>query len=69
MKEADPFRQYAEDAMRWSSKSAYADQKWALVSLACRYAQAGLMSQGVCWGQAVFRRPVGPALKETHPVF
>jgi hypothetical protein len=35
MKEADLFRQYAKEAMRWSSsKSANADEKWALVSLA-----------------------------------
>ena len=46
MKEADLFRQYAKEAMRWSSKSANADEKWALLNLAGSYAQAALMSKG-----------------------
>jgi hypothetical protein len=47
MKEADLFRQFAKEAMRWSSsKSASADERWALINLACRYAQAALMSGG-----------------------
>ena len=46
MKEADLFRQYAKEAMRWSSsKSASADERRALIDLACRYAQAASMSE------------------------
>jgi len=59
MKDADLFRQYAKEAMRRSSsKSASANEKRALINLACRYAQAALMSEGLCWDQALFRRPV-----------
>ena len=59
MKEADLFRQYAKEAMRRaSSKSTNADERRALINLACRYAQAALMSEGMCWDQALFRRPV-----------
>jgi hypothetical protein len=51
MKEAELFRQYAKEAMRWSSrKSTSANAKRALSNLACRYAQAALMSEGVCVG-------------------
>ena len=40
MKEADLFRQYAKEAMRWSSgKSTSEDEKRALINLACRYAK------------------------------
>ena len=43
MKEADLFRQFAKEAMRRSSsKSTSADEKSALINLACRYAQASL---------------------------
>ena len=59
MKEADLFRQYAKEAMRWSSsKSASADERRALIDLACRYAQAASMSEGIMLDQALFRRPV-----------
>jgi hypothetical protein len=38
MKEADLFRQYGKEAMRWSScKSTSADEKRALINLACRH--------------------------------
>jgi hypothetical protein len=51
MKEADLFRQYAKEAMRWSSsKSANADERRALIDLACGYAQAALMSEGIMLG-------------------
>ena len=41
MKEADLFRQCAKEAVRWSSrKSASADERRALINLACRYEQA-----------------------------
>jgi hypothetical protein len=70
MKEADLFRQFAKEAMRWSSsKSASADERWALINLACRYAQAALMSEGVVLGSSFIPSPRHPALKETLPVF
>jgi hypothetical protein len=70
MKEADLFRQYAKEAMRWSSsKSTNADEKLALINLACRYAQAALMSDGVVLGSSFIPSPRHPALKETHSVF
>ena len=70
MKEADLFRQYAKEAMRWSfSKSASALERRALVNLACRYAQAALMSEGIVLGSSFVPSPRRPALKETHPVF
>ena len=70
MKDADLFRQYAKEAMRWScSKSTGADEKRALINLACRYAQAALMSEGVVLGSSFIPSPRHPALKETHPVF
>jgi hypothetical protein len=65
MKEADLFRQFAKLAMRWSSsKSTSADE-----NLACRYAQAALMSEGVVLGSSFIPSPRRPTLKETHPVF
>ena len=70
MKEADLFRQYAKEAMRWSSsKFASALERRALVNLACRYAQAALMSEGIMLGTSFVPSPRRPALKETHPVF
>jgi hypothetical protein len=70
MKEADLFRQYAKEAMRWSSsKSANADEKWALVNLAYSYAQAALMSERGMLGSSFIPSPRHPALEETHPVF
>ena len=48
MKEADLFRQYVEEAMRRaSSKSTNADERRALINLACRYSQAALMSERI----------------------
>jgi hypothetical protein len=70
VKEADLFRQYAEEAMRLSSsKSASADERRALINLACRYAQAALMNEGSVLGSSFVPSPSHPALKETHPVF
>ena len=70
MKEADLFRQFAKLAMRWSSsKFTSADEKRALVNLACRYAQAALMSEGVVLGSSFIPSRRRPTLKETHPVF
>jgi hypothetical protein len=69
MKEADLFRQFAKLAMRWSSsKFTSADEKRALINLACRYAQAALMSEGVVLGSSFIPSPRRPTLKETHPV-
>ena len=59
MKEADLFRQYPKEAMRWSfSKSASALERRALVNLACRYAQAALMSEGIVLGSSFVPSPV-----------
>jgi hypothetical protein len=59
MKEADLFRQYGKEAMRWSScKSTSADEKRALINLACRYAQAASMSEGVVLGSSFVPSPV-----------
>jgi hypothetical protein len=70
VKDADLFRRYAEEAMRWStSKSASADERRALINLACRYAQAALMSEGRVLGSSFVPSPSHPALQETHPVF
>ena len=70
MKEADLLRQYAKEAMRWSSrKSASADERQALIDLACRYAQAALISDGDVLGSSFIPSPHHPTLKETHPVF
>jgi hypothetical protein len=70
MKEADLFRQFAKEAMRWSSsKSTSADEKRALINLARRYTQTALMSEGVVLGSNFIPSPRHPALKETHPVF
>jgi hypothetical protein len=70
MTEADVFRQYAKEAMHWSSaKSTSADEKRALINLACRYAQAALMSERVVLGSSFVPSPGHPGLKETHPVF
>jgi hypothetical protein len=69
MTEADLFRQCAQEAMRGSSKSASTDERRPLVNLACRYAQAALMSEGNVLGSSFVRSPSHPALEETHPVF
>ena len=70
MKEADLFRQYAKEAMRWSSsKSASADERRALINLACRYAQVALISEGIVLGSSFVPSPHRLALKETHRVF
>jgi hypothetical protein len=70
MKDADLFRQYAKEAMRRSSsRSASADEKRALINLACGYAQAALISEGVALGSSSIPLPRHPTLEETHPVF
>ena len=70
MKEADLFRQYAKEAMRWSSsKSASAGERRALINLACRYSQAALMSERIVLGSSFVPSPRHSALKETDLVF
>ena len=70
MKEAELFRQCAKDAMRRaSSKLASADDRRALINLACRYTQAALISDGDVLGSSFIPPPRRPALEETHPVY
>ena len=70
MREADLFRQYAKEAMRWSSsKSASALERRALVEPRLQVCQAALMSEGIVLGSSFVPSPRRPALKETHPVF
>jgi hypothetical protein len=47
MKEADMFREYAEEAARSSSEATSQEEKDALMALACTWAQAALMSERV----------------------
>jgi hypothetical protein len=67
MKEADIFREYAEEAARSSSKATSQEEKDALMALACTWAQAALMSERVL-GSSFTPSPYRPSLKETHPV-
>ena len=59
MKEADLFRQYAKEAMRWSSlpRSTAQMMKSALINLAAGCTIA-LMTEGIVLGSASFRRRV-----------
>jgi hypothetical protein len=47
MSDANVFRQFAEEAMRGSSKATNKDEKRALEELACTWAQASLISDRV----------------------
>jgi hypothetical protein len=47
MSDADLFRQYAKEAMHWSSKTTSENEKRSLADLACTWAQAALMSERV----------------------
>jgi len=47
MSDASVFRQFAEEAMRSSSKAVREDDRRALEDLACTFAQAALMSDRV----------------------
>jgi hypothetical protein len=68
LKDANPFRQYAKEAMRWSSsKSASADERRALINLACRYAQAASMSEGVVLGSSFIPSPRHPNARGDSP--
>jgi hypothetical protein len=67
MKEADLFRQYAQEAAHSSSKATSREEKDALMALACTWAQAALMS-GRVLGSSFIPSPHHPSLKETRPV-
>ena len=69
MSDADLFRQYAKEAMHASSKATNENEKQTLVELACTWAQAALMSEGVVLGSSFIPSPRHPTLEETHPVF
>jgi hypothetical protein len=58
MTESDLFRQYAKEAMRSSSKSTDENEKRDLIGLACIWAQAALMSEGV-FGSSFVTSPRG----------
>jgi len=45
MTEANLFRQYAKEAMHWSSKVIGEIEKQNLIDLACTWSQAALMSE------------------------
>jgi len=50
--------------MRWSSsKYVSADEKRILINLACRYARATLMSEGVVLGSSFIPSPRHPTLE------
>jgi hypothetical protein len=59
MSEASKFRQYAEEAVRASSKAADENDKRALTDLACIWAQAAAMSEKM-FGSS-FKPDVGEA--------
>jgi len=69
MSDADLFRQYAKEAMQGSSKATNENEKQTLVELACTWAQAALMSEGVVLGSSFNPSPRHPRLEEAHPVF
>jgi len=50
MSEANQFRQYAEEALRWVSQSTTEEEKRTLTALACIWAQAALQSERIFGG-------------------
>jgi len=50
MSEANQFRQYAEEALRWVSQSTTEEEKRTLTELACIWAQAALQSERIFGG-------------------
>jgi hypothetical protein len=50
MSEANQFRQYAEEALRWVSQSTTEEEKRTLTDLACIWAQAALQSERIFGG-------------------
>jgi hypothetical protein len=69
MKEADLFRQYAQEAARSSSNATRQEEEDALMQLACTWAQAALTSERVLGSSSFIPSPQYPSLRETHPVF
>jgi len=65
MKEADLFRQYAQEAARSSSEATSQEEKDALMGLACTWAQAALMSEKVLGSSSFPRAP--PVIKGDSP--
>jgi hypothetical protein len=53
MKDADLFRQYAKEVMRWSSESKSENEKRTLIELACTWAQAALLSERVSGSSSI----------------
>ena len=45
MTKADEFREYAEEALRWSSQSSSEEEKKALIDLAVTWTQAASLSE------------------------
>jgi hypothetical protein len=45
MTKADEFREYAEEALRWSSQSGTEEEKKALIDLAVTWTQAAALSE------------------------
>jgi hypothetical protein len=66
MSEADLFRQYAKEAMRWSAKSTSDYEKRTLIDLACTWSQAALMSERVSGSSFHASRDVGEATSLTR---
>jgi hypothetical protein len=66
MKEADLFRQYAQEAAHLSSKATNQEEKQALMALACTWAQASLMSERVL-GSSFIPSPRYRALLSSAP--
>jgi len=50
MTKADEFREYAEEALRWSSQSSTEVEKKALIGLAVTWTQAASLSERVSAG-------------------
>jgi hypothetical protein len=70
MKEAELFRQYAKEAMRWSSRKIHERECEAGTNQPrARYAQAALMSEGIVLGSSFIPSPRYQTLEEAHPVF
>ena len=47
MSNAEQFRQYAEEAMRWACQSKTEKEKRALIELACTWTQAAVQSEHI----------------------
>ena len=63
MSQSDQFRQYAEEAMLWVSRSKNEEEKQILVELLCTWTAAAVASDriGVLSGSTPNQSPVRPA--------